>query len=183
MTFDAQGGVLLDGGDPASKVARRISSHAIDRFRERGGKCGRAAAARILIESMRVAVKGQLNPKLCDARNAMHGGQLAEYWLTDSTVLVIVESVIPHEHGLRVLATCYKRSPKYLTPDEFAEQFIRKSGQTRETRNSRRLGWRPNWRRLKRRRPDKESDRGPTPIAISPAALSTATCCRSATTA
>lgn len=160
MTFDAQGGVLLDGGDPASKVARRISSHAIDRFRERGGKCGRAAAARILIESMRIAVKGQLNPKLCDARSAMHGGQLAEYWLTDTTVLVVVEGH-GNEEGLRVLATCYKRSPKYLTPEEFAEQFIRKSGQTRETRNVRRLGWRPNWRRLKRRRPDSGKDGDP----------------------
>jgi hypothetical protein len=144
--------VLLDGGDPASRVARRISSHAIDRFRERGGKCGRAAAARILIESMRVAVKGQLNPKLCDARNAMHGGQLAEYWLTDSTVLVIVEGVLPGEQGLRVLATCYRRSAKYLTPDEFAEQFIRKSGQKSQASNTRRMGWRPNWRRLKRRK-------------------------------
>jgi hypothetical protein len=152
MIFDAQGGVLLDGGDPAAKVARRISCNAIDRFRERGGKCGRAAAARILIESMRVAVKGQLNPKLCDARSAMHGGQLAEYWLCDTTVLVVVEGVQGTDRGLRVLATCYRRSAKYLTPDEFAEQFIRKSGQRSESRNSRRLGWRPNWRRLKRRK-------------------------------
>jgi hypothetical protein len=152
MTFDAQGGVLLDGGDPASKVARRISSHAIDRFRERGGKCGRAAAARILIESMRVAVKGQLNPKLCDARNAMHGGQLAEYWLCDQTVLVVVDGVHAGEEGVRVLATVYKRSAKYLTPEEFAEQFIRKSGQRRETRNTRRMGLRPNWRRINRKR-------------------------------
>jgi hypothetical protein len=151
MNFDPQGGVLLDGGDPASRVARRISAHAINRLCERGGKCGRAAAARILLETMRVAVRGQLNPKLCDSRNALHGGQLAEYWLTETTVLVVVESLVRGEEGLRVLATCYPRSHKYLTPEEFAAQYVRKSGQRHDGRGTRRMGYRPNWRRLNRR--------------------------------
>lgn len=149
MKFDAQGGVLIDPGDPAGKVAARVSQHALSRWQERVG-CGSAwRTARSLVEAMRAAELGQLDPKFCDARNALHGGQVAEYWLTDQMVLVVVPSVHAADAGVRVLATCYRRSGKYLTADEFARRYARQSGQA-PNRMARRLGWRPKRRRGKR---------------------------------
>lgn len=150
MTTDSGGGLLIDRGDPAAKVASRVSSHALERYAERCPCGSRAALLRSLLEAMRGAVRGVLSPHLCAAREALHEGRVAEYWIAGPYVLVVVEG--RQEKGElsgRCLVTVYAKSQKYLTPDEMARRLVDRQPDQRIPR-PRRTG---NQRPRKRRRP------------------------------
>jgi hypothetical protein len=154
MTTDGGGGILIDPGDPAAKVAGRVSAHALERYAQRYPCPSRSALVRSVLEAMRSSVRGVLSPHLCAGREALHEGQVAEYWIAGPLVLVVVEGRRDKaEFGGRVLATVYQRNQKYLTPEEMAQRLVDRQPDQRIGR-PRRLGpGRPPRTRRRRKQP------------------------------
>ncbi len=102
-------GFDIDPGDPAHRVASRVSRHAMQRWASREAGSPSDMQKRLLCE-MRRAVLGGLRPTLAIQRLDQHEGEAADYWVTNDWVFVVVGD--PDSEG-SVVATIYPFSKKY----------------------------------------------------------------------
>lgn len=115
----------IPAGDPARRVADRVSDHAVRQHLARFATGSLRASARRLLHLLREAQQATVEPSLLVKRAEARGGasQVGEYWIAQGVVFVVLEGVV---------LTCYARSRKYaLTEVMHHRQAKRQRGRRR----------------------------------------------------